>query len=342
MSDHDQPTERKPEIRVIPANPNLKWRKRVALYCRVSTDLELQQNSLSAQMDFQKQDIMEIREWEYVATYTDTKSGRSINARPGFKKMLEACEAGEIDLIYTKSVSRFGRNCVDFLVTLRRLKELNVDVYFQNEHMHLGSNQGELLLTLHSVWAESESVNKSENIKWGIRRSTMNPNSPAFSRKCFGYDKDGEGNLVINPDEAKVVNLIYDLYGKGYSIIKIKKELETQKISTPTGKRRWAVKTIDNILTNEKYTGTSVYGTTVGSDYPSMKRAPRNTEDIHRSENHHPVIIDQYRFDQVQKMKKKRSNVSIDAAGNKVRKSSHYSMKHPKKVAKLIKKPFNE
>lgn len=337
MSDNnDQSNKRKTKIIVIPAIPkHLRKCKRVALYCRVSTEMDRQLNSLECQMEFQKQDIMEKLDWRYVATYSDTTSGRTIKDRPGFKKMLEACEAGEIDLIYTKSISRFGRNCEDFLITLRRLKELNVDVYFQNEMLFLHDPKSELMLTLHSAWAEAESANKSENIKWGIRRSTLNPQSPAFSRKCFGYEKDDDGNLVINPDEAKIVDLIYDLYGQGMSIIKIKKHLEGERIPTPTGKRKWALKTIDNILTNEKYTGTSVYGMSVGYEYPSTKRAPREPEDIHRSENHHPAIIDQFRFDQVQKLKKERSNMKVDASGKKTRKSTHYSMKKPKRVAKI-------
>lgn len=304
--------------------------------------MEKQQNSLSAQRDFQKEDILENSDWKYIETYSDIKSGRTINSRPGFKKMMEVCEAGEIDLIYTKSISRFGRNCLDFLVTLRRLKELKVDVYFQNENMFLHSKEGELLLTLHAVVAESESANKSENIKWGIRRSTMHPDSPAFSRKCFGYDKDVEGQLVINREEAQVVTTIYELYGEGLSIIKIKKELETQKIPTPTGRRKWAVKTIDNILTNEKYPGNSVYGSTVAREYPSTKRDKNLPEEVRRVENHHPAIIDRHLFEQVQKMKKKRSNIEIDAEGKAIRKSTHYSIKHPKKVVKKITKPFNE
>src|SRR3989339_1773708 len=155
--------KRKPIIHVIPARRHFK-RLRVALYCRVSTHMERQLQSLSAQMDFEKEDIMENPAWEYVGTYTDIKSGRTISSRPGFQSLLADCEAGKIDMIYTKSISRFGRNCVDFLVTLRRLKELKVDVFFYNEQIHLLSQAGELLLTLHAGIAQAESENKSENI----------------------------------------------------------------------------------------------------------------------------------------------------------------------------------
>ena len=238
--------------------------------------MERQLNSLSAQMDFEEEEIRDNPDWKYVGTYTDIKSGRTISSRPGFQKMLAVCEAGEIELIYTKSISRFGRNCLDFLITLRRLKELRVDVYFQNENIFLLSSEGELLLTLHASVAQAESQAKSENVKWGIQRSTLNPESPAFSRKCFGYEKDEDGHLIINPDEALIVEMIYDLYGQGYSIVKIKKELETKRIPSPAGKRRWAVKTIDNILSNEKYIGNSVYGETVGLEFPNPKRSQTN------------------------------------------------------------------
>ena len=172
--------------------------KRVALYCRVSTKMERQLNSLSAQMDFEQQDNLDHPNWKYVDTYTDIGSGRSTNSRPGFKRLMADCEAGKIDLIYTKSISRFGRNCVDFLVVLRRLKELGVDVYFQNEDVLLSSEAGELILTLHAALAQAESEDKSANIKWGIKRSTTHPNSPAFSRTCYGYDRDDNKKLVIN------------------------------------------------------------------------------------------------------------------------------------------------
>ena len=172
-------------LRTIPPRLTLT---RVALYCRVSTQMERQLNSLSAQMDFQRQDILDHPLWEYIDTYADIGSGRSINSRPGFRRLMADCEAGKIDLIYTKSISRSGRNCVDFLMVLRRLKELGVDVYFQNEGIFLSNESSELILSLQAALAQAESENKSTDIRWGIRKSTTNPDSPAFSRPCFGYE----------------------------------------------------------------------------------------------------------------------------------------------------------
>jgi len=332
--------KRKPIIHVIPARRHFK-RLRVALYCRVSTQMERQLQSLSAQMDFEKEDILENPAWEYVGTYTDIKSGRTISSRPGFQSLLADCEAGKIDMIYTKSISRFGRNCVDFLVTLRRLKELKVDVFFYNEQIHLLSQAGELLLTLHAGIAQAESENKSENIKWGLRRSTMDPDSPAFSRRCYGYDRNEEEGLILNIAEARIVLKIFDWYEQGWSIVRIKKELEALKVPTPTGKKKWPVKTIENILTNEKYTGTSVYGETESADFPSTKRTVRDPFEVHRSRNHHIPIIHERQFKRVQKLKAKRSNIELDEHGNKVRKSTHYSSKKAVTRTKKTTKPQN-
>jgi DNA invertase Pin-like site-specific DNA recombinase len=301
--------------------------RRVALYCRVSTKMERQLNSLSARMDFERQDILDHPLWEYVDIYTDMGSGRSIKTRPGFKRLMADCEAGKVDLIYTKSISRFGRNCVDFLVTLRRLKELDVDVYFQNEDVLLSSEAGEFLLTLQAALAQAESEDKSANIKWGIRRSAMHPDSPAFSRTCFGYHRDGQKNLVIDDRDAAIVRRIFGWHVQGWSIVGIKKELEVLRLPSPKGKRRWPVRTIGDILSNEKYAGDSIYGRTTGAEYPAMKRVMNDPTDICRSENHHPPIIDKASFDRVQEMRKSRSNIMLDEQGNKLRKNTHYSMK---------------
>lgn len=320
----------KPVIRAIPRTiPPRLTLTRVALYCRVSTQMERQLNSLSSQMDFQRQDILDHPMWEYVDTYTDIGSGRSINSRPGFKRLMADCEAGKIDLIYTKSISRFGRNCVDFLIVLRRLKELGVDVYFQNEGIFLSNESSELILSLHAALAQAESENKSTDIRWGIRKSTSNPDSPAFSRPCFGYVRNEDKKLVIYDHEAETVRKIFSWYEQGWSIVRIKKELETLRIPSSRGKRRWAVRTISDMLSNEKYAGDSAYGKTVTAEYPSMRQVRNSPDKVSKSENHHPAIIDKSLFDRVQEMRRIRTNVEVDEQGNKIRKNTHYSMKRP-------------
>ena len=208
-------------------------------------------------------------------------------------------------------------------MTLRRLKELKVDVFLYNERIHLLSQAGELLLTLHAGVAQAE----SENIKWGLRRSTMDPDSPVFSRRCYGYDRNEEEGLILNITEARIVLKIFDWYEQGWSIVRIKKELESLKVPTLTGKKKWPVKMIENILTNEKYTGTSVYGETESADFPYTKRTVRDPFEVHRSLIHHLPIIHERCFNRVQKLKAKYSNIEIDEYGKKVRKSIHYSSK---------------
>ncbi len=316
----------KPVIQTIPRTiPPRLTLTRVALYCRISTQMERQLNSLSAQMDFQRQDILDHPMWEYVDTYTDIGSGRSINSRLGFKRLMADCEAGKIDLIYTKSSSRLGRNCVDFLVVLRRLKELGVDVYFQNEGIFLSNESSEFMLSLHAALAQAESEDKSTDIRWGIRKSTTNPDSPAFSRPCFGYHRDEDRKLIINGKEAETVRKIFSWYEQGWSIVRIRKELETLRVPSPRGKRRWAVRTISDMLSNEKYAGNSAYGKTVIAEYPSMRQIRNDPDQVSRSENHHPAIIDKSLFDRVQELRLLRTNMETDERGNRVRKSTHYS-----------------
>lgn len=333
MSENEKRVTKKQTLPTSTSFAHAFGHRRVALYCRVSSRMERQLNSLSAQMDFEMQDILDHPNWEYVDTYTDIGSGRSIQTRPGFKRLMADCEAGKIDLIYTKSISRFGRNCVDFLVVIRRLKELGVDVYFQHEDVLLSSEAGELIMTLHAALAQAESEDKSANIRWGIKRSTSHPGSPFFSRVCFGYDHDDQKNLVINEQQADIVRRIFGWYVQGWSVVRIKKELETSRIPSPTGKRRWPVSTIDGILSNEKYAGNSVFGRTMVAEYPEMKRVGNNPEEVKRSENHHPPIIGKEIFDRVQEMKKSRTNIEFDEHGNKVRKSTHYSMKRSRHKA---------
>ena len=222
-----------------------------------------------------------------------------------------------------------SRNCVDFLVVLRRLKELGVDVCFQNEGIFLSNESSELILFLHAVLAQAESENKSGSIRWGIRKSTGNPDSPAFSRPCFGYERDEGKKLIINGKKAEIVRIIFGWYEHGWSIVRIKKELEALHIPSPTGKRRWANATITDILSNEKYAGDATYGKTTIAEYPSTRRIRNKTEQVPRAENHHPAIIEKACFERVQEMRRLRTNVVFDEQGNKVRKNTHYSMKRP-------------
>ena len=158
---------------------------------------------------------------------------------------------------------------------------------------------------------------------------TTNPDSPAFSRPCFGYVRNEDKKLVINEQEAETVRKIFCWYLQGWSIVRIKKELESSRIPSPRGKRKWAVRTISDMLSNEKYAGDSTYGKTIIAEYPSMRQVRNNPDQVSKAENHQPAIINKSLFDLVQEMRRIRTNVEVDEKGNRIRKNTHYSMKRP-------------
>lgn len=241
--------------------------------------------------------------------------------------MIEDCKNHKIDLIITKSVSRFGRNTTEFLDVLNNLNSLRVDVFFENEDLHSKDASNMFLITILEAFAQAESESRSHNIKWGIKRKSESGISKLFNRKCFGYGHDYEGNLVIIDDEALTVNLIFDLYLSGYSILGIKHELEANGIKSPTGHDHWSKRTIELILANEKYTGNVLLGKTYCEHFKSNKRCINNDErEKYYSTSNHVPIIPTDKFELVQKERIKRSNINI--VDNKIeRKSTRYSMK---------------
>ncbi|MBV7276700.1 recombinase family protein [Clostridiaceae bacterium UIB06] len=221
---------------LIPAYKNLK----VAIYCRVSTLHNEQLNSLSNQISYYNNLVHRHPNWELVDIYSDIKSGKATSGRNEFKRMIEDCENHKIDLIITKSISRFGRNTVEILEILNNLNNLHVDVFFENEDIHSKDASNMFLITVLESFAQAESESCSHNIKWGIKRKSENGISKLYNRKCFGYRHDNGGNLVIIDDEALTVKLIFDLYLSGYSILGIIRELENKNIKSPTGRDRWS------------------------------------------------------------------------------------------------------
>lgn len=212
------------KMTLIPANKKLK----VAIYCKVSTLHKDQLNSLSNQISYYKNLVSNHPNWDLVDIYSDTRSCKNTSRRNEFKRMLEDCENYKIDLIKTKSISRFGRNTVEILEILNNLNSLCVDVFFENEAIHSKDNQNTFLITLLESFAQAESESRSHNIKWGIKRKSESGISKLYNRKCFGYGQDNNGNLVIIDNEAISVKLIFDLYLSGYSILGIIRELENR------------------------------------------------------------------------------------------------------------------
>jgi DNA invertase Pin-like site-specific DNA recombinase len=231
-------------------------KKRVAGYARVSTDQDEQQNSYEAQVDFYTNHIKSNDAWEFVEVYTDEGiSATNTKKRDGFNRMIADAMAGRIDLILTKSVSRFARNTVDSLTTVRRLKEKGVEVYFEKENIYTLDSKGELLITIMSSLAQEESRSISENVTWGQRKRMADGKVSLPYKQFLGYEKGEDGIPKIVESEAETVRLIYMMYLNGKTVSAIASHLTEQGILTPAGKRKWNVSTILSILTNEKYKG---------------------------------------------------------------------------------------
>ncbi|MFA5545796.1 MAG: recombinase family protein [Sphaerochaetaceae bacterium] len=299
-------------VRVIPAARDLSSgqsihalapKRRVAGYARVSTDSDDQYASYEAQVDYYTSMIKANAEWEFVGIYTDEGiSGTSTNRREGFKRMLDDALAGKIDLIVTKSVSRFARNTVDSLSTIRKLKEHKVEVSFEKEGIRTFDSKGELLITIMSSLAQEESRSISENVKWGRRKRFADGQVTVPFTRFLGYDKGSEGNLVVNPDQAKLVRHIFSLYLQGLTFHGIAKRLESEGHITVTGKTVWHSSTIQQVLTNVKYKGDALLQKYYIADFLTKKPVVNKGEvpQYYVQDNHEAIITAEV-FDLVQK-----------------------------------------
>lgn len=276
--------------------------KRVAAYARVSTDLEEQQSSYHAQIDYYTRYITDHAGWQLTGVYTDEGiTGTSTKHREGFKHMITDALAGRIDLIITKSVSRFARNTVDTLTHVRQLKDHGVEVYFEKENIWTFDSKGELLITIMSSLAQEESRSISENVTWGHRKRFADGKIMVPYKSLLGYKKGPDGNLAIDEERAPVVREIYGLFLAGKSIREIKNALETRGYLTPRGNTTWHVTTIRSILSNEKYKGDALLQKTYTADFltKTIKRNDGEVAQYYVTGNHEP-IIDPEVWDQVQ------------------------------------------
>ena len=287
--------------------------KNAAVYARVSSPKNRQTKSLDNQISALLEYVDSQRFLRLAGIYVDVGSGRSADSRKELTRLLKDCRSGNVDVIITKSVSRFARNTVDTLNICRSLKEMKVDVFFHSEGIHSIGENGELSITLAAAIAQSDSYAKSENIKWGLEKSAETHDSKLYSRPCYGYERDEDGQLIINKEKADVVKDIYRKYLDGSSVMKIKKDLEERGIPSPSGGVTWPKRTIEKILCNEKYCGYSLYNRTITLDYPEKKRI-ENTGQRKRfiAEDHHPVIITQELFNEVQAKISARKRVKHD------------------------------
>jgi len=280
----------------------------MAAYCRVSTDQLEQLSSYEAQVNYYTNYINNSSEYEMVKVYADEGiSGTNTKKREQFNKMIEDCKAGKIDLIITKSISRFARNTLDCLNYVRMLKDLRIGVIFEKENINTLDSKGEVLLSILSSLAQDESRSISENSTWGIRRRFEQGKVTVNHTKFMGYDKDEEGNLIINEKQAKIVRRIYTDYLNGKGPNRIAKELEEEGVLNWNGKAKWYESSIRKMLSNEKYKGDALLQKTYTVDFLSKKRAVNKGEiPSYYVEESHPAIIDKDTWEAVQLEMKRR------------------------------------
>ena len=276
---------------------------RVAAYCRVSTPYEEQQKSLEKQIEYFTQYIKRNPFWRFVAVYADNASGLHAKNRPGYQKMLKDCRKGKIDLILVKSLSRFGRDAKETMTTIRRLKQMGIGVYIELGGINTLTSP-DSVVDLYAAFDQAESQNKSDNIKFGLRRQMKSGKAMLNHSQFLGYTKGPDGVLRVVPEEAEIVRKIFDLYVQGNGVRKIKRYLEEHGVKTVTGKREWSTSTIDRMLSNEKYIGQVLMQKSYTPDFLTGKQVKNDGQlDMYLVDNAHEAIIDRETFDQVQEMK---------------------------------------
>lgn len=279
---------------------------RVAAYCRVSTDHPEQESSLTAQVEHYRKYITSHPDWELADIYAEFASGTNLKKRAKFKRLLRDCSKGKIDMILTKSMSRFGRNTVDTVSAARELFGLGVMVIFEAEGINNFDKEVRINMEMYAAYAQEESRSMSENIKFGIRQRMRDGKVCLNHTRFLGYDKDENGNLIVVESEAKVVRKIFELYLSGFGARKIKRYLEENGIKTVTGKSEWSTSTIDRMLSNEKYMGNVLMQKTFTEDFMTGKRKKNEGEiAMYLIENNHKGIISKEVFERVQTMKAK-------------------------------------
>ena len=301
------------KVRVIPANTNEPM-KHVVIYARVSSNTMDQLESLKAQISGLTKFVSGHNNWKLVDIHIDIASSKKGAVRPAFHKMIEECKAGLTDIVVVKNISRLGRDTVEVLDAINTLRESQVRIIFKQEELDTLTVGSSLLISTIEACTQAENETRSANIKWGIKQRDSNGSLGFYRRKCYGYDKDENGDLVINEEQAEVVKQIFDLYLSGKSILAIVKELKERCIKSPTGKENWPKRSIEEMLSNEKYIGVSVVN--VGGEEGQ----------IYTLNNSHPAIISKEMFDAVQEEKHKRSNVIVNENGTH-RSNKKYSSK---------------
>ena len=302
------------KVTIIPAKPQLEQqiamrKKNVAAYCRVSTEEEEQQSSYEAQCSYYTDLIMKNPEWNMAGIFADEGiTGTSTKKREDFNRMIRKCRAGKIDLILTKSISRFARNTVDSLKYIRALKGMGIGIIFEKENINTLETDTELIITFMSAFAQSESESISANVRWGIRQAMKEGKVHVNFNRLYGYTVGEDGEPEIVPEQAEAIRLIFDRYLLGDSLRDIKEYLEVKGIPAPDGGVTWDTSRISGILENEKYAGDVLLQKTFKADMMSGKTV-KNTGQLpmYLIENNHPAIIPREQFNAVQAERLRRS-----------------------------------
>lgn len=323
-----------PTVICIPAKPEVvrvsKRQLRVAAYCRVSTDDEEQLTSYEAQKNYYTDKIMTNKEWNMAGIFADEGiTGTSARKRPEFLRMIRQCKQGKIDIVLTKSISRFARNTVDCLNYVRALKELGIAVIFEKENMNTLEIDSEILITMLGAFAQSESESISANVRWGIRQAMKEGKATIQYKYLYGYRKGDDSKPEIIPDQAEVVRKIYDLFLSGTPVRGIQEYLNANSVPNINGESKWARSAIDSILTNEKYCGDVLLQKTYIDDCIN-KKVKKNTGQLpmYLVQNHHEGIISRETFDAAQAELARRSAGKSPSKKNAPTGRSRYSSKY--------------
>lgn len=288
---------------------------KVAAYCRVSTDSDEQATSYEAQVEHYTKFIIDNPKWEFAGIYADDGiSGTNTKKRDDFNRMIDDCMIGKIDMVVTKSISRFARNTLDCLKYIRQLKEKEIPVYFEKESINTMDSKGEVLLTIMASLAQQESQSMSQNIRLGIQYRFQQGKMQVNFGRFLGYARGEDGQAVIVPEEAAVVKRIFREYLEGASLQEICKGLEVDGILTGAHKEKWRPETVHKMLRNEKYMGDALLQKTYTTDFLTKKKVVNNgIAPQYYVENSHEAIIPKDVFMRVQEEMDRRSNLTSGA-----------------------------
>ena len=323
-------------VTVIPAikrvgnnkNGESKPKIRVAAYCRVSTDSDEQATSYDIQIEHYTNFIQKNPEWELAGIFADDGiTGTNTKKREEFNRMIDECMDGNVDMIITKSISRFARNTLDCLKYIRQLKDKNIAVFFEKENINTMDSKGEVMLTIMASLAQQESQSLSQNVKMGIQYRYQQGEIQVNHNRFLGYTKNENKQLVIDPEGAEIVKRIFREYLEGASLLQIARGLEADGILTAASKAKWRPETLKKILQNEKYIGDALLQKTYTVDFLSKKRVKNNgIVPQYYVENSHEPIIPRDLYMQVQEEMVRRASIQSGKGGKKRVYSSKYAL----------------